>query len=478
MTPAAKFERLMALENAANRYLKEAGRRVLDHPNGDNSDIQTTVVNAANRYHNQAAAFAKATRTGNKLEDCAILWRFAKNYIRYSVDPDGWQFIQSPGALWKSKLGDCKSFTVFTSSVLRWWGIPHVIRFTSKDADPSAPFTHVYVVALINGQRVPVDPVWEQFGTEHEHAKEKDFEMKVATISGALKGVPPKMDLANMTEAELSLQIHRQRLALKKEIAKKRNIPRLTAAYARQIQQTDNLIKATQKGPDAVDAAIDDISVGGIGSIDGPKKKNPNKPPRLEKLGEKIKKAAGKALKVVTAPARLVGKAAMEVMIPKSAVFFKYLFVTKPDMIQRMPSEARKKRKKAEEVAKFITEGLGMKTEHFMGLVRNGILKNEGMEPEALLAKELGGKVSGIGMIEDAIKVLVELIKKISALLGKKGPNVGKEDFPDASKDGFGAPGTSAATSWANDIKKGQPDDLDGGQDGGGPSGGPRKSIC
>lgn len=137
------------------------------------------------------------------------------------------------------------------------------------------------------------------------------------------------------------------------------------------------------------------------------------------------------AVKVITAPLRLLAKGILEVMLPKSAPFFLYLFITDPKLLAKMPKSVQAKRKKAEKVADFIVDGIGMKRPHFMGIIRNGIMKHYGKSPENVIAEMTKG-ISGIGIIPVAIiATVVSIIQKIAKLLGKKGESVSSSDAPD-----------------------------------------------
>jgi len=54
--------------------------------------------------------------------------------------------------------GDCDDFTMYTAALLRSVGIQDV-RFVTVKADARVPdeFSHVYVVAYVNGKRIPLD---------------------------------------------------------------------------------------------------------------------------------------------------------------------------------------------------------------------------------------------------------------------------------------------------------------------------------
>lgn len=168
---------------------------------------------------------------------------------------------------------------------------------------------------------------------------------------------------------------------------------------------------------------------------------------------------AGKAfVKVITAPMRLFVKALAEVLLPKVGQFFLYLFITNPTTIASLPANVQAKRRKAERLAKFMTDVIGMKEDHFLKIVRNGIVKSTKQTPEQLLATHVKGSLSGVGILPLALvpvgakllplaakllPVLLQIVQKIASLFGKKAdadelPTA--QDVPDASQDFDDAP--------------------------------------
>lgn len=161
---------------------------------------------------------------------------------------------------------------------------------------------------------------------------------------------------------------------------------------------------------------------------------------------------AGKAfVKVVTYPVRLFVKGLAEVLLPKVSQFFLYLFITNPDTIAALPAAVQAKRRKAERFAKFLTDVVGMKEDHFLKIVRNGIVKATKQTPEQLLATHVKGSLSGVGILPLALipvatkllPILLQIVSKIASLFGKK-PNEDEtptaQDVPDASEDFGDAP--------------------------------------
>jgi hypothetical protein len=179
----------------------------------------------------------------------------------------------------------------------------------------------------------------------------------------------------------------------------------------------------------------------------------------LQKAAKAAKKTVKAITKVATLPMRMVAKAGLEVQLPKAAPFFLYLFVNDKSLIEKMPEKARKKRKKAEHVANFIVEGIGMKRNHFMGIVRNGIMKQYGKSPEQVIADQMKGKVEGIGsIIGAAIGIVIKLISAIAKVFkGKKAMKVTADDAPDPTD--WGGIAASAVTALADGIKK-QPENA------------------
>jgi len=154
------------------------------------------------------------------------------------------------------------------------------------------------------------------------------------------------------------------------------------------------------------------------------KKGHPKTKAFFKKIGDKIKKGLKAVTKVFTAPERLAIKAMLEVTLPKASPAFLYLFVNDPALIAKLPAKARAKRAKQEKIASVIIKGLGMKQAHFMGILRNGIMKKMHDSPENIIAKEMKGKVAGIGQIMEAGEAaggaLTKILDWIISLFKKK----------------------------------------------------------
>lgn len=119
------------------------------------------------------------------------VWRFVKKNLRYKADRPGHERVKSPGALYTSREGDCKSFSIAEGALLKSLGIPYKYRFAAYEP---GDFTHVYVVVNLDGQEVILDAVNDKGrfgGFDHEvgYYKKKDVRpaSKIAGIGAGSK---------------------------------------------------------------------------------------------------------------------------------------------------------------------------------------------------------------------------------------------------------------------------------------------------
>ena len=195
----------------------------------------------------------------------------------------------------------------------------------------------------------------------------------------------------------------------------------------------------------------EDVALSGIGAI-GNARRQARRDRRTERrsqrrsgtaktgLGNFIKRqatnaktAARAATKAVTAPARTAANLALRVMLPKAAPFFLYLFL--PDDLPALPEVVKRKQGVAQRVAKFITDGIGMKESTLMGILRNGIMKEMGRTPEQILSAYTQEANVGAVTFAALIPLITTLISKISLSFGKNKVEVKPGDEPDPATD-------------------------------------------
>lgn len=517
-------EQIAMLRQAANTLLPRASmRRETINPEATNADIVKLVPWAARRHKDDCRRMAislfRRRSARHSIED---IWSYLRGGIRYQLDGDDEygnlkQDTASPSATEQRGFADCKALSVYAHCLMHGLQIPCIIRFASYD-DPTI-FTHVYCLGHDGGGWVVCDPVWPKFNAEKPFVAKKDFMMMNAGhVSGVGKAgrpapktqqgatakrvitVPSKDDLTLgmdfdptiATDGEMTLRLYRQRMAIKKRFAQASagvgSV--IDERYEDHLDIVNDMLGAYKAGDlDRIDAIAADAAAGnydlarsmsGIGAAVDRKKRreekkqqrevkqksNPGQPKGVAaKVASAIKKAAGAAVKVATAMPRLLMKGFLEVTLPKSAMAYLYLFINDPKVIQQLPMKVRQKRDKAQKLHLFYRDTLGMKEDHLMRIYRNGILKETGKEPEAILRDLLAkGKVSGIGLIEDIFAAVKEVIQWISkhAGKGKVAPAFDKGDLPDLAGDwaGAAAPGSPGALALAKQITD-QGDDLD-----------------
>lgn len=125
--------------------IKNINRVITEH--GTTSDIIAVVMYAYDIENDpQIKQLAESLRGRSEFETCRNIWQYIIRNIRYQADSEGnkGEMIKTPARLVVDRVGDCKSYSLFTAVCLRWLGIPHSFRFVSYSSRKEA--THVYVV--------------------------------------------------------------------------------------------------------------------------------------------------------------------------------------------------------------------------------------------------------------------------------------------------------------------------------------------
>lgn len=450
----------MSLKNQADRLIRPAlGKATLIKSVYDTQDIINEILSADKIAVRDVRKFAKSINFTSLDDLCYQLWKLLRDTIYYKEDGSGEQQVKFPAALWASKTGDCKSYSLFIGSVLKALNIPYSYRFVSFSSIPV--YTHVYIIVHGASRDIIVDAVISTYNDEKMYTFKKDYYMKgLSRIEGIGNiGLSLPDDISNLTDAQLEARIMRERLAISHDIvAGVRGIGSSKATgMRRSIRTMDAFIGAIDNHDFAGAESIINSVPPGMGKITLKNilKKASKAVTKVVDTGKKVvTKAARAVAKVVTAPARLAAKGILEVTLPKIAPLFLYLFINDAKIIDKLPDNIRTKRKKAEKIADFIVKGIGMKRNHFMGIVRNGIMKHYKKSPEQVISKLLKDKgINGIGivpLVATLLPIAKELLGKIMSLFGgKNAPSIDASDFPDD--------GDAAAMSDAeiNDISKG-----------------------
>lgn len=473
-------------------------RRVV-YKDGNTMDIIATIIWADKYAPLDTKKFAQELKGKSIQESAYNVWKWVKTNIHYILDPVGEQYIKAPAKTNQDGFADCKSRSLFMASLLKNLGIPYAYRFASYSG--GYPYTHVYVVAKPSANlNYILDPDMPQFNMQKPTTYFKDYNMSrieyLAGIgaNGEREGkLTLHLPADQMTELDMDLAIRKQREEINKSILE--NISGIGCPHAEKVQDRIDAYKdiievrsnpklSEEEKVAGIGEIIEDYdrgayhtskAIAGIGNladkrgmraaylqkmraqrkarvIAGIGKKKSGKPKKkgglLKKVGAGLKKVGKGLLKVATVTQRLAIKGVLEVALPKMAPMFIYLFIKDPAIIAKLPEKARKKRKTSERLAKFIVKGIGMKEDHFMGIIRNGIMKRYHKSPEALLSKSLGQSINGIGAIGfvqfipmalGLITKIMKLFKKPAGEDGNLAQDLQESGEPDLDKDFAGS---------------------------------------
>lgn len=131
---------------------------------GDTKAIIATIMHAEKYGAKDTAAAAPLLKGKTNRETARNVWEFVSQSIRYKKDPPGHEKIKSPAQTTADGFGDCKSMSLLAGSLLKNLDIPHRYRYAVYRGDRD--YTHVYLVAEIDGRDVVVDTTHYAFGAE------------------------------------------------------------------------------------------------------------------------------------------------------------------------------------------------------------------------------------------------------------------------------------------------------------------------
>jgi hypothetical protein len=154
---------------------------------GDNYQLRQIIFANTPKAIEQCKSIAQKFRGETELQTCENIFNFLKTQIRYEADGSH-QKIKLPSALLREKVGDCKSYSLFTGAILSNLGIPWKYVLVSYRPDPTP--THIYVVT---DSGIIIDAVWGIFNSEKKATHKyyhKPIDMRISTISGIGKTKP------------------------------------------------------------------------------------------------------------------------------------------------------------------------------------------------------------------------------------------------------------------------------------------------
>lgn len=179
----------------------------LSKSKASNQDLQKFIDEGIRISNGQVGnGFAKKLNGGSERKTAENIHKFLRKNTKYVKDGQ-LQVIKSARSLIKDKKGDCKSYSVFASSVLTKNGIPHSLAYTSYNNDPTP--SHVYVQT--DGGYV-IDAVLPKFNQEAPYTYKHKKKVRAKLISG-IGGYHSKIDGIHGTKKKRTM-IHKANVPL------------------------------------------------------------------------------------------------------------------------------------------------------------------------------------------------------------------------------------------------------------------------
>jgi hypothetical protein len=144
----------------------------------DNKDIRDLLERLVPKAKAQMVEFSQQFKGRTEQETCKKIFDYLKNNFTYVADGEE-QIIKLPSALLSKKVGDCKSYSLFTSAILENLGIPYHFVYASYTTNPIPG--HVYVTT---DKGCIIDAVYGIFNQEKKPNYKYKKNMNVRYMAG------------------------------------------------------------------------------------------------------------------------------------------------------------------------------------------------------------------------------------------------------------------------------------------------------
>ncbi|WP_272152174.1 hypothetical protein [Tenacibaculum aiptasiae] len=152
------------------------------------------MVELALKYKDFSREISKVLKGRNLEETVANIHQFIYEHVQYNADYID-QELKSPSCTWSSRFEgtDCKSQSLFASTILLCLNIPHSFRKVRQKTQPQR-WSHVYVSIPTGFQTLIIDPTKRE-NTEVEYIQKEDMQVTEARLPyfgmhGELPSVP------------------------------------------------------------------------------------------------------------------------------------------------------------------------------------------------------------------------------------------------------------------------------------------------
>jgi hypothetical protein len=144
----------------------------------DNKDIRDLLEKLVPEATKQMRTFSQSFRGATQEQTCRNIFNYIKANFRYVADQEE-QIIKLPSALLRKKVGDCKSYSLFTAGILSNLGIPYHFVYASYNDNPIPH--HVYVET---NSGCKIDVVYGIFNQEKKAKYKYKKNMNVRYMAG------------------------------------------------------------------------------------------------------------------------------------------------------------------------------------------------------------------------------------------------------------------------------------------------------
>lgn len=195
---------MVDLWSIAKKTIKGTPFKVSYLGEGNSNSIMECLLSLQVQAQEQTRNFAKQLRNiyGNDtyrlLRD---LYQCVVDNVRLKYDPTGKQYIRKPSNIVAECACDCKSYSLFLSSILSNLGIKNLFRFVSFE--PGQEIRHVYIVVPTSLHTYILDCNLKRFDEEYPYYKKIDRMALISSI-GKVQENPLPMSVA---EVELISEI-------------------------------------------------------------------------------------------------------------------------------------------------------------------------------------------------------------------------------------------------------------------------------
>ena len=136
--------------------------------------VNADIIRAIEKNYPEAVRLSESIANqfkGHSAKQTAYnIYKFLREQITYLADPDHKQKIRLPNRFISDATGDCKSFALFTASILANLEMPVAFRFASYNPFNNTP-SHVYVVTKDEkGRELIIDGVYKLFNAEKPYS--------------------------------------------------------------------------------------------------------------------------------------------------------------------------------------------------------------------------------------------------------------------------------------------------------------------